>query len=83
MPVNIEVNVTNILGYFHIYAVRVERLKEFCDFAEQEYKQILCYANVRWLLLLPALERILKIYPLLKSFFISETQYPKVLKQLF
>lgn len=83
MPIDIEVLVTKIFGYFHIYTVRVERLKDFCDFVGQEYKQILGYANVRWLSLLPALERILKLYPVLKSFFMSENQCPKVLKQFF
>jgi hypothetical protein len=73
MPVDIKVLVTKIFVYFHIYAVCVEHRKDFCDFARQEYKQILGYANVRWLSLLPALERILKIYPPLKSFFMLET----------
>jgi hypothetical protein len=37
--------------------VRVERVKEFCNSAGQDYKQTLCYASVRWLSLLPALEK--------------------------
>ena len=49
MPIDIEVLVTKIFGYFHIYTVRVEHLKDFCDLVGQEYKQILGYANVRWL----------------------------------
>ena len=83
MPIDIEVLVTKIFGYFHIYTVRVERLKDFCDFFGQEYKQILGYAYVRWLSLLPALETILKLYWSLKSFFMSEKQCPKVLKHYF
>jgi hypothetical protein len=63
MLVDIEVLVKKIFGYFRIYRVRAERLKDFCDFARQTYKQILGYANVRRLSLIPALERILKIYP--------------------
>ena len=72
MPIDIEVLVTKIFGYFHIYTALAERLKDFFDFVVQEHKQILGYANVRRLSLLPALERILKLYPSLKSFFISE-----------
>ena len=83
MPIDIEVLVTKIFGYFHIYTVRVERLKDFCDFVGQQYKQILGYTNVRWLLLLSALKRILKLYLSLKSFFMSEKQCPKVLKHYF
>jgi hypothetical protein len=67
MPVDIEVPVKKIFGYFHIHTVRAECLKDFCDSAGQEYKQILDYANVK-LSYLPALERILKIYPSLMSF---------------
>ena len=29
--------------------VRVETLKEFCDFVEIEYNQLLCYSKTRWL----------------------------------
>ena len=83
MPIDIEVLVMKIFGYFHIYTVRVERLKDFWDFVGQEYKQILSYANVMWLSLLPALERILKLYRSLKFFFMSEKQCPKVLKHYF
>jgi hypothetical protein len=48
MPVDIEVPVTKIFGYFHIYMVREERLQDFYDITGQEYKQILGCANVRW-----------------------------------
>jgi hypothetical protein len=67
MPVDIEVLVTKIFGYFHIHVIHVESLKDFCDFAGQEYNQILCTANVRWLSLLPTLERVLK-FTLRRSF---------------
>jgi hypothetical protein len=46
MPVDIEVFVKKIFGYFHIYTVRAEGVNDFCDFAGQDYKQILGYANV-------------------------------------
>jgi hypothetical protein len=72
MPVDIEVLVTKISGYFHIHTVRVERINDFCDSAGQEYKQILDYANVRWLSLLPTLETTLKICPSLMSFFLCQ-----------
>jgi hypothetical protein len=68
MPVHMKVLVMNISGYFHIHMVRAELIKDFCDFAGQEYTQILGYACVRWLSLLPAFERILKIYHPLKFF---------------
>jgi hypothetical protein len=39
LPVDVEAIVNKIFQYFHVYTVRVEELKEFCDFIE--YKQIL------------------------------------------
>jgi hypothetical protein len=64
MPVDIEVFVTKIFGYFHMYTVRVERLKYFCDFAG-EYKQIhIIQTYGGWwlsLLVLPTMVRILQI----------------------
>jgi hypothetical protein len=49
----------------HIFAVRVKRQKEFCDFVGQQYKDILGYTNFRWLSLLPAVRRICELYPAL------------------
>jgi hypothetical protein len=39
LPLDIEVIVINIYKYFHIYAVRVMKLKEFCEFVETDYKK--------------------------------------------
>lgn len=41
LPVDIETVVVKLYSYFYIYAVRVEKLKEFCEFVEIEYKQLL------------------------------------------
>jgi hypothetical protein len=71
ISVGIEALVLKIFVYLHIYKVCVECLNNFCDFARQDYKQILGYANVRWLSLLPALERILKLCTSLKPFFFN------------
>ncbi|KAE8631271.1 hypothetical protein XENTR_v10001134 [Xenopus tropicalis] len=62
IPRDIHSVVTKIFGYFHIF-------KEFCDFVGKEWKEVLRSSNVRWLSLLPALGRILDLYPALKSFF--------------
>jgi hypothetical protein len=53
MSVDVKVLATKIFGYFHIYTVCVEHLKDFCDFITQNFKQILGYENVRWLSLFP------------------------------
>jgi hypothetical protein len=80
MPLDIKVLVTKNFGYFRLYTVCVECLKDFCDFTRQEYKQILGYA--RWLSSFSALERILKIYPSLKSFYVRNT-VPKTTETIF
>jgi hypothetical protein len=61
IPLDTEGLVVNIFGYFHIFTVTVERLKELCDFVGQQYKDILGYSDVRWLSLLPAVRRICEL----------------------
>ena len=72
LPIDIEAVVAKIYSYFYIYTVRVEELKEFCDFVEIEYKQLLGYSKTRWLALMPAVERILKLFLGLRSYFQSQ-----------
>lgn len=83
VSLNVEYLLTKIFGYFHIFTIRVKRLKTFCDFVGQEYHNILGHCNVRWLSMLPALERILQMYAPLKSFFLSEEKSPVVLRKFF
>lgn len=64
-----------------MYTVRVEALKEFCT--ETEYHQMLGYSKTRWLALMPALERVIKMYQPLKSYFLSIEKCPQLLKNFF
>lgn len=36
LPIDIECIVNKIFQFFHIYTIRVEQLKEFCDYANVE-----------------------------------------------
>ena len=83
LPVDVEYLLQKIYGYFHIYTVRVEALKDFCDFVGEAYQTILSHSNVRWLSMLPAVERILQMYAPLKSYFLSLDKCPTVLRKLF
>jgi hypothetical protein len=83
IPLDTEGLAVKIFGYFQIFTVRAERLKEFCDFVGQEYKDIVGYSNVRWLSLLPAVRRICELYPALQSFFMTEEKCPVILKKWF
>jgi hypothetical protein len=62
LPVDVEATVNKIFQYFHIYAVRVEELKKFCDFIHIEYKQVLGSVETRWLSLQPAITRVTDMF---------------------
>lgn len=47
-------------------------LKEFCDFCDSDYREVVRYISVRWLSLESAVTRILQMYESLKSYFRSE-----------
>ncbi|KAL4100734.1 hypothetical protein QTP88_020768 [Uroleucon formosanum] len=83
LSIDIESIVCKIFGFFHIYTVRVENLKEFCDFADVQYKDLLSHSKTRWLSLFPAIERIISIYNGLKSYFLSQNTCPNALKIFF
>ncbi|KAL4126194.1 hypothetical protein QTP88_010420 [Uroleucon formosanum] len=45
LPVDFECIIVKIYSFFYIYSVRVEALKEFCNAANTEYKQLLGYTT--------------------------------------
>ncbi|XP_055524117.1 uncharacterized protein LOC129717880 isoform X1 [Wyeomyia smithii] len=51
--------------------------------AEVQYMKILGYSKTRWLALMPAIERILKMFSPLKSYFLSIDGCPRVLRDFF
>jgi len=55
-------------------------LKEFCEYANVEYKNILESVKTRWLSLLSAITRIIDIYPGLKLYFEKQEKCPTILK---
>jgi hypothetical protein len=84
LPVDVESIIINkIFRHFHIFTVRVEELKTFCNFVEVEYKSLLGSVKTRWLSLLPALERTIEMFDGLKSYFLSQEKSPKILKDFF
>ncbi|XP_044741892.1 uncharacterized protein LOC123302864 [Chrysoperla carnea] len=83
LPLDYESIIVKLYSFFYIYTVRIEALKEFCAEAEIEHHQMLGYSKTRWLALMPALERILKMYQPLKEYFLSIDKCPKLLKDFF
>lgn len=82
-PVDLECVLVKIYSHFYIYSVRVESLKEFCDKVDTEYQQLLGYSKTRWLALMPAIERVIKLYIPLKNYFLSIEKCPNILKLFF
>lgn len=60
-----------VYSEFSISSKRVEKLKDFCEFTNTTYRDILRHVTTRWLSLLPAIQRILECWPALKSYFVS------------
>jgi hypothetical protein len=80
---DVEQIVMKIFGHFSIYTVRIESLKNFCGFLDVEYHKLLSHSKTRWLSLFPSVERILKLFEPLKSFFLSTEKAPKTILDFF
>lgn len=83
LEIDIESTVMKIYNYFSVYTVRTEKLKSFCEAVEIQYQQLLSHSKTRWLSLFPAIERILKLFPALKEYFLSVEGTPTVIKRFF
>ena len=79
LPTCVKSLVVKIYKSFHLYTVRVSKLKEFCNFAEVECKQLL----LLFLSLLPSLDRVLEMFKALKRYFNSEERCPTIIQQCF
>ncbi|KAK1879484.1 Catalase isozyme 1 [Dissostichus eleginoides] len=78
-----QTNIGKLCKYFHIYTVRTESLKEYCDFVDIEYRRMLSHSKTRWLSLFPGIERMIQMFPALKAFFLSQQKPPIVIKKFF
>uniref|UniRef100_A0AAR2JRD4 DUF4371 domain-containing protein n=1 Tax=Pygocentrus nattereri TaxID=42514 RepID=A0AAR2JRD4_PYGNA len=70
LDLDIEQIIFKIYHHFNIYTVRTENLKEYCEFADVNYRALLSHSKTRWLSLFPGIERLLQMYPALKAFFL-------------
>jgi len=68
---DVETIVTAVYSHFSISANRRVELKEFFEFVDLEYHDLLRHVSTRWLSLGPAIQRLLQSWPALISYFRS------------
>lgn len=85
IPLDIESVLIKIYSYLHIYTVRVESLKDYCNYVSDstEYQKVLGFSKTRWLAFLPAIERLLSMFEPLKGYFWGEEKCPRVIRNFF
>lgn len=71
LTVDVENVVLKVYGHFSASAKRRESLKEFCQFCDVEFREILRHVTTRWLSLNPAISRLMRFWTALRSYFIS------------
>lgn len=64
----------DIYFWFEHSTKRKNELRSFCDFCDQQYRKVIKHVSTRWLSLEIAIERCLKQYPSLKSYFLSNNE---------
>lgn len=80
---DIQSVILKIYNYFSVYTVRTESLKEFCEFVNVEYKQLMYHCVTRWLSIFPAVGRLIEMFEAVKSFFLSQSKPPVIIRNFF
>lgn len=85
MSVDVENVVLKIYSHFSTSATRTAHLQEFCEFLEMDQCNIVRHVMTRWLSLLPSVDKIVKYWAPLSSYFksLGEDACPKVLWECF
>lgn len=83
---NLDYDVENLIlkvyAHFSVSAKKRETLKQFSEFNDIEYKDLLHHVVTRWLSLNPCIERFLRNYLALLSYFRSLRDCPQHIKKL-
>lgn len=70
---DVEEFLIDIFFWFEKSTKRKCSLQEYCCFCDTDYRKIIKHVSTRWLSLLTAVERVLKQYMSLNSYFLSES----------
>jgi hypothetical protein len=63
--------VVKIFNFFSFSAKHTKELNTIFDFPGEDFKILLCYVAGGWLILHTAVERLVKCWPAVKSYFLS------------
>lgn len=81
MSFDVELLIIKVYNYFSNSAKRVAQLKDFFDFVDLEYSNLLRHVTTRWLSLKPGIERLLQNLTALTSYFASIDDCPNFIQK--
>lgn len=81
LSMDVEQLVINLYYHFDKSSKRKELLKEYQEFCNVETRKILKHSSTRWLLLMKCVDRILRQYEALQSYFASCVEEKKAKKE--
>ncbi|CAF4456851.1 unnamed protein product [Rotaria sp. Silwood2] len=70
--IDVESILCKIYSFFSNSAKRVEELKSYYDFVQVEYRVLLEHITIRWLSLLPSIQRLIENYDPIKNYFLNQ-----------
>jgi len=70
---DVEELVVDMFYWFDKSTKRKSSLEEYCCFCDVQYRKVVKHVSTRWLSLETAVERVLKLYSGLRSYFASES----------
>jgi len=79
MPYDVESLVIKVYNEFSSSAKNIEKLKECYDFVDNEYSKLLKHVPTRFLTLFRALDRLIKNWQAVKTYFLSKEKVSKVI----
>lgn len=80
---DLEYIIVKCYNEFSSSTKKTAELKKIFDWCELDWSELLRHVSTRWLSLIPALERLLKNFPAIKSYFLTCESTSPILKKFF